>query len=294
MKTLPLNLAFWAALTLALGAQETIRVSSFSTVLTEVVQAVGGRAVEVTAHIKPGVDPHEFEPRPADLKAVGAAELVVVSALHLEGYVGKLQQAAGGKAVFLQVGGQFALTPGPQAGAPAGEGGEDPHWWHSIANMEAATRLVRDALSGIRPERREEFAANAGQYLEKLAQLEKWVRKKLAELPRNKRKLVTSHDAFQYFAREYGFTVYPVEGISSADQPSSQRVAALIRAVREQGVKAVFTENIENPKVLAEITRESGAVVGGVLYADGLGEGEAATYEGMMRHNVSTIVEALK
>lgn len=294
MKTFPLTLAFWAALSLALCAQEKLKVSSFSTVLSEVVQAVGGDAVEVTAHIKPGVDPHEFEPRPADLRKVGTADLVLVSALHLEGYVGKLQQATGGKAVFLKIGGQFVLPAAAQAGAPDGGHEEDPHWWHSIANMEAATRLVRDALTGLRPEGREVFAANAGQYLEKLAGLEKWVRKKLAELPRNKRKLVTSHDAFQYFAREYGFTVYPVEGISSAEQPSSQKVAALIRTVREQGVKAVFTENIENPKVLAEITRESGAVVGGVLYADGLGEGEAATYEGMMKHNVTTIVEALK
>ena len=105
---------------------------------------------------------------------------------------------------------------------------------------------------------------------------------------------MTSHDAFQYFAKENGFTIYAIEGLSSSDQPSSKRVADLIKTVKEQGVKAVFAESIENPKVLKEITRETGAVIGGELYADGLGEGDAATFEGMYKHNVSTIVDALK
>src|SRR6185436_3354927 len=102
------------------------------------------------------------------------------------------------------------------------------------------------------------------------------------------------HDAFQYFAKENGFTIYAVEGISSADQPSSHRVAEIIQTIKQQGVKAVFTESLENPKVLEEITRETGAKRGGKLYADGLGEGDASTYEGMYKHNVSTIVDALK
>ena len=119
-------------------------------------------------------------------------------------------------------------------------------------------------------------------------------RLKLAELPRSSRKLVTSHDAFQYFARDYGFTIYAIEGFSHADQPSSAKVARIIAAIRAQGVKAVFPESIENPKVLREITRESGAKIGPELYADGLGEGDARTYAGMFRHNVTAIVDALK
>lgn len=293
MKTCTLSLIVWATLNLALFAGEKIRISSFSTVLTEIAQAVGGERVEVSAHVKPGIDPHEFEPRPADLKAVSASQLVLLSAKHLEGYVNKLQEATGGKAKFLRVGDQMASL---QSQAAAGHDalGEDPHWWHSVANVEQATRLVRDALIELSPEDRAAFSANAERYLEKLGNLEKWVKRKLAELPRNQRKLVTSHDAFQYFARENGFTVYPVEGISSSDQPSSKKVADLIRTIRELGVKAIFTESIENPKVLQEITRESGALVGGQLYADGLGEGPAATYEGMIKHNVATIVDALK
>ena len=116
----------------------------------------------------------------------------------------------------------------------------------------------------------------------------------MAKLPRDQRKLVTSHDAFQYFAKENGFTVYAIEGISSSDQPSSKKVAQIIATVKAQGVKSIFSENIENPKVLVAITRETGAKLGGKLFADGLGENDAATYAGMYRHNVTTIVKGLQ
>ena len=287
--------AYFAAFLLAgpLFAAERIRVSSFSTILTEIAQQVGGDRVAVTAHVKPGIDPHEFELKPADLKVVGESQFVLLSAKHMEGYVSKLREATGGKGRFLEVGDGLASLKMTDGHDPA-KTVEDPHWWHSIANVQKAVKIVRDALTKISPGDAGAFSANAGKYLSRLDALQKWAKLKLAELPRDKRKLVTSHDAFQYFARENGFTIYAVEGVSSSDQPSSQRVADLIRIVKEQGVKAVFTESIENPKVLTEITRETGAVLGGKLYADGLGDGDAGTYEGMYKHNVSVIVDALK
>ena len=154
--------------------------------------------------------------------------------------------------------------------------------------------MVQDALTKLSPNDRDFFAQRANDYESHLQNLEQWVRVKLAELPRDKRKLVTSHDAFQYFARDYGFELYPIEGVSTEDQPSSRKVIELISTIKSQHVKAVFFESIENPKVIAEITRETGAKVGGELYADGLGTGAASTYEGMFKHNVTTIVEALK
>ncbi len=293
MKVAASILAVLAVAAGSLPAAERIRVSSFSTILTEVAQQVGGARVEVTGHVKPGIDPHEFEPKPADLKTVGSSQLVLLSAKHMEGYVSKLREATGGKGTFLEVGDGFASlkTADMENSARAVD---DPHWWHSVANVQRATKIVRDALVKISPADTATFSANAERYLATLDALQKWTKAKLAELPRNKRKLVTSHDAFQYFAKENGFTIYAIEGISSSDQPSSQRVAELIRVVKEQGVKAVFAEAIENPKVLKEITRETGAVMGGELYADGLGEGDASTFEGMYKHNVSTIVDALK
>ncbi len=293
MKNPAFLFAVLAFLAMPLHAVERIRVSSFSTILTEIAREVGGDRVEVTGHVKPGIDPHEFEPKPADLKTVGSAQLVLLSAKHMEGYVGKLREATGGKGNFLEVGDGFASLKMADMENSA-KTVDDPHWWHSIANVQKAAKIVRDALAKISPADAAVFPANADRYLARLDALQKWTKAKLAELPRDRRKLVTSHDAFQYFARENGFTIYAVEGVSSSDQPSSQRVAELIRIVKQQQVKAVFTESIENPKVLAEITRETGAVIGGALYADGLGDGDAATYEGMYRHNVSVIVDALK
>ena len=278
---------------LPLAAAEPIRVSTFSTILTEVAQQVGGARVVVTGHVKPGVDPHEFEPKPTDLKTVGDAQLILLSAKHLEGYVGKLKQATGAHGRLVEVGDGFSSLALADENDPS-KAAQDPHWWHSVANVAKAAKIVRDELIKISPDDRALFTANAAQYLARLETLQKWTKAKLAELPRDRRKLVTSHDAFQYFARENGFTIYAIEGISSGDQPSSKKVAEIIGVIRAQQVKAIFPESLENPKVLKEITSETGAKVGSELYADGLGEGPAATYEGMYRHNVSAIVEALK
>jgi ABC-type Zn uptake system ZnuABC Zn-binding protein ZnuA len=279
---------------LATARAEKLKVSSFSSILTEIAQEVGGNRVLVTGHVKPGVDPHEFEPRASDVKMVASADLVLLSARHLESYLGRLREAAGGRAGILEVGDRLpALRVAPGAGSHA-HGGDDPHWWHSIANIERATRIVRDEFSRLRPDDKAAFAANASAYLAKLDSLEKWVRAKVAELPRDRRKLVTSHDSFGYFAKEFGFTVYPIAGISRSDQPGSRKVADIIATIRAQQVKALFSEDMENPKVLRQITEETGARLGGELLADGLGAGELGTIEAMFRHNVTTIVEALK
>ncbi len=280
-----------------LSAAEPIHVSSFSTILTELAKAVGGERVAVTAHVRAGMDPHDFEPKPSDLRTVAGARLVLLSAKHLEGYVGKLKEATGTKGALVEVGDQFPslkLAPGADHAGHGHAAEEDPHWWHSIRNLARATKVVRDELGKISPADSATFSANADAYLGKLDALEKWVKVKIAELPRDRRKLVTNHDAFGYFAKEYGFTVYPIAGVSKNDQPGSKKVAALIAAIKAQGVKAIFSEDLENPKVIGEITRETGAKLGGELLTDGLGKGEAGTVRGMFEHNVTTIVEALK
>lgn len=299
MKSLLLSIAaslFGAA---CLAAAEPLRISSFSTVLTEIAEQVGGDRVKVIAHVQPGIDPHEFEPRPEDLKLVSQSDLILLSAKHMEGYVGKLKEATGGRSRLLEVGDQLPSLKqrhdhSDHAHGHDHKGDADPHWWHSVAHMQRATRIVRDALIALRPEAKAAFTGNAETYLARLDSLRRWMKSEVAKLPRDRRKLVTSHEAFQYFAQENGFTLYAIEGLSSADQPSSKKVAGLIELIRKQRVKAIFAEKIANPKVLTEITRETGAVLGGELYADGLGEGTGSTYDGMMRHNVTTIVGALK
>ena len=287
---------------LSAGAAETLKIASFSTVLTEIAQEVGGTHVDVAGLVKPGQDPHEYQPSPSDLKEAGEAKLVLLSGKHLEHYLDKVQEATGGKAEAIAVGDSLptlklkAAPDEPEAKAAADPNGmiDDPHWWNSVSNVEKATTIVRDVLIKLDPADREDYEKNANAYLAKLDTLNKWAKRKVAELPRDRRKLVTSHDAFQYLAKDYGFKIYAIEGVSTETEPSNRHVAELIDTINSQQVKAIFLESTLNPKVSREITRESGAKIGGTLYADGLGAGDGMTYEGIVRHNISTIVDALK
>jgi ABC-type Zn uptake system ZnuABC Zn-binding protein ZnuA len=297
-----LSILFGATSTLSANAAETLKIASFSTVLTEVVQEVGANHVNVAGLVKPGQDPHEYQPTPSDLTQAADAKLILLSGKHLEHYLDKVQQATGAKAESLAVGDDLptlkmkADPDEPQAKAEADQNGmiDDPHWWNSVANVEKATIIVRDALIKLDPDDRADYEKNARGYLAKLEALDSWVKRKVAELPRDKRKLVTSHDAFQYLAKDYGFKIYAIEGVSTETEPSNRHVAELIDDIKSQQVKAIFLESSLNPKVSREITRETGAKIGGTLYADGLGAGDGMTYEGMVRHNISTIVDSLK
>jgi ABC-type Zn uptake system ZnuABC Zn-binding protein ZnuA len=271
----------------------TMTVTSLSTILTEMAQEVGGDHVKVVALVKPGMDPHEYQPQPDDLRMASDSQLILATGKHLENYLPKLSESTGGKAAILQVGDAFPSLKITGEDAPK-TGGLDPHWWHSIRNMKVAVKTVRDEFVKLDPADKDDFQTNAAATLAKLDGLNQWARVEIAKLPKDKRKLVTSHDAFQYFARDYGFTIYPIEGVTTEDEPSSKKIAGLIDTIKAQNVKAVFFENIENPKVIQEITKETGAKVGGELYADGLGTGAEGTYEGMFQHNVTTIVEALQ
>ena len=282
-------------------AQDRLVVASLSTVLTDIAREVGGDAVEVIPIIKPGIDPHEFSPATSDIRAIGGAKVVLLSGNGMEAaYLAKLERSVGDGPTFVSIG-KFIKPIMMEAedddhghdDHQAGEKIPDPHWWHSIANAQVATDAVRDAFIQADPAHKAAYMANAKAFQGKLADLARWARLEVAKLPRERRVLVTSHDAFGYFARDYGFQIYPVEGISTEDQPSSKKVRDIVDVIEAQHVKAVFFENIENPKVLTEITKETGAKTGGILYADGLGEKDTATYEGMIRHNYSTIVSNL-
>ena len=267
-----------------------LKIASLSTITTEIAQNVGGAAVQVTPLIKAGMDPHDFQPSPWDVREIEAADLVLLTGKGMEGYLTKLEDAVGNKARFVDVGAEIPTLTLQEGDRIV----EDPHWWHSVANMKKATSVIRRHFAAADPANKALYAKNAAAYLAKLTDLEKWVRQEVAKLPRDQRKLVTSHDALQYFAQEYSFKIFAIEGVSTQDQPSSKKVTDLINTIREQQVKAVFFESIENPKVMTEITRETGAKIGGELFVDGLGEKEASTYSDMIRHNIQTIVKNLK
>lgn len=277
-----------------LRAAEPLRIASLHTVTTEIAQRVGGDRVAVTGLVKAGVDPHDYEPTPDDLKVVASSELILAAGKGLEGYLDKLKQSSGSKAPLLKAGDtlpNYKAIVGP--GHEGHDHGVDPHWWHSIGAVEKVVGVVRERLAKMRPEDKATFDKNATAYLAELKELREWAAKEIAKIPRDQRKLVTSHDAFQFFAKDFGFRIYPIRGISTDDEPSSKKVGELIAAIKKQKVRAIFPEAVENPKVMAEITRETGAKVAGALLADGLGEGEAGTYAGMYKKNVGVIVAAL-
>jgi zinc/manganese transport system substrate-binding protein len=277
--------------------QAQIKVASFSTVLSEIAQKIGGKNVVVTSVIKPGQDPHEYQLTPGDLRAATASDLVLLSGKGMEAtYLRNLRDALPKQVQVLEVGDQIpSLTKGADEGKDAEkEATQDPHWWNSVLDTEKATTVVRDAFVHLDGQHAADYQAAAQAYLNSLKELDSWARRKIAELPRNQRKLVTSHDAFQYLAKDYGFQIDSIEGLTTDQEPSVSHVTALIAEIKKQGVKAIFLENTLNPKVSVEITRESGAKIGGSLYADGLGPGDGETYAGMVRHNVNTIVDALK
>ena len=271
-------------------ARADLHVASLSTVTTDLAKQIGGNHVTVEGIIKAGIDPHEFEPTPGDVKKVADANLVLLTGKGMEGYLSKLEEAAGGSAKFVNVGKDIPSLTMTEQGRKV----EDPHWWHSVENMKGATRMVAEAFEKADPSNALSYDKNASAYLAKLDELERWIRVKLASLPHDRRKLVTSHDALGYFARDYDFTIYPVKGVSTAEDPSSQHVKEIIGVIKNQGVKAIFFETIENPRAVQQIADETGAKADASLYSDGLGETEGNTYDSMMRHNVSAIVEGLK
>ncbi|MFM8365163.1 MAG: metal ABC transporter solute-binding protein, Zn/Mn family [Verrucomicrobiota bacterium] len=292
-------------LAICLAAQaawaDVVRVASLSTVMADLAREIGGDRVEVVEIVQPGIDPHIYEPTPGDLKKISASQILLASGLGFEGYLDKLRGTFSKSGVRVVSGGDVVT---PIEGSCEEDnhsdhdhhhhGAIDPHWWHSVSNTQAVARQIRDTLSQADPEGRALYEKNAEALGRRLAGLSKWMRLQIATLPKSQRILVTSHDALGYFAKDHGFTILPVQGISTSDQPSSQKIRALIEDIKSRQVKAIFAENIENPKVLEQITAETGAKPGGVLYADGLGKGDAGSYEGMMRHNTTTIVEALR
>jgi len=198
-----------------------IKVASFSTVLSEITQKVGGKDVTVTSLIKPGQDPHEYQLTPGDLTAATAADLVLLSGKGMEAtYLNNLRDSLPKRVEVLAVGDQLPGL-GKVAGGEKGGSAEatDPHWWNSVSEVEKATALVRDELTHLDSAHTADYQAGAQAYLSELKDLDLWAKRKIAELPRDQRKLVTSHDAFQYFAREFGFQIDSIEGLTTDQEP---------------------------------------------------------------------------
>lgn len=282
----------------ALSASESpLRVATLNTVLTEIAQQVGGDAVHVDGIIRPGIDPHAFEPSAADMRILSEADLILASGLQLESYPDRLVSHLGKKRNVVLVGDYLPVALGVSKKKRLSSGSEtDSHWWHSLENVSVATDLVRDELAKLRPEFQKPFAERASAYRGRLFDLKSWADAAFRQVPPEQRYLITSHDAFGYLAHDYGLEVHAISGLSTEGEPNAKHLAALIDLIRQKKIRAVFAENDVNPKVIANLVDETGVKLGGTLYPDGLGPigSDAETYEAMYRHNVRTIVEGLR
>lgn len=289
-----LGLAAGVALPLPTFAQDKLSVVASFSILGDFLREIGGERVAVSTLVGPDGDAHVYSPTPADAKTVAGAKLVVVNGLKFEGWLTRLIKSSGTKATVATA--TTGITPLKMAGDHGHDhGGEDPHAWQSVANAKLYAGNVRDALIAADPAGKATYEANATAYLAKLDALEAEIKATVARIPADRRKAITSHDAFGYFVKAYGIEFIAPQGVSTEAEASAKDVARIIRQIKAQKVPAVFLENITNPRLAEQIARESGAKIGGRLYSDALSaeNGPAGTYIAMMKHNISQIEKAL-
>jgi zinc/manganese transport system substrate-binding protein len=287
------GLAAVLSATPALAQGKIKAVASFS-VLGDLVKNVGGDRIELATLVGPNGDAHVFSPTPGDARTLGAAKVVFVNGLGLEGWMTRLVKASGTKAPMVVA----SLGVKPLKMEDEGHPGKevtDPHAWQSIANAKIYVANIRAALSKVDPAGASAYASNANAYLAKLDALEKEVRAAIAKIPADHRKIITTHDAFGYFRAAYGMEFISPEGVSTDAEPSAKDVAKIIGQIRKQKIPAVFMENIADPRMMQQIAKESGAKIGGTLYSDALSkpDGPAGSYIDMMRNNVREFSKAL-
>jgi zinc/manganese transport system substrate-binding protein len=265
-------------------------VATFS-ILADFARNVGGERIDAVALVGPDGDTHVYQPKPADAEKLGAARLILVNGLGLEGWIDRLIKASGAKAPVV------VATKGikPQQMREEGRVELDPHAWQSIADAKIYVANIRDGLIAADPAGEAAYRANAEKYLGKLDTLEAEVKREIAKIPPGRRQIITTHDAFGYFGTAYGFRFIAPEGVSTETEASARDVAKIIRQIKSQKIPAVFLENVTDPRLARSIAAESGATVGGTLFSDALSppDGPASTYIDMMRNNVRELAAAL-
>lgn len=284
----------WAA---AARAEPLKVVASFS-ILGDLVRQVGDERVSVAVLVGPNGDAHSFVPSPGDARTLAGARLVVVNGLGFEGWIDRLVKASGTKApVVVASAGVTPIEEMQEGHAHAGHETHalDPHAWQNVANAKRYVASIRDGLIGVDPEGRATYEARASAYLAELDALDAEVRRTVAAIPEARRRVITTHDAFGYFARAYGLRFIAPQGVSSQSEATARDVARIIRQVKRDRIPAVFLENVADPRLMLQIARESGAKAGGRIFSDALSEpgGPAPTYIEMMRNNLREFSAAL-
>jgi len=282
----------------ALASEPLPVVVSFS-ILADMVRQVGGPHVYVTSLVGPNSDAHLFDPTPADARRLAAAKLVVVNGLGFEGWINRLVKSSGYRGPVTVASRGIKSIPMAAQKKDDGHGhshsSADPHAWQNLSNAKRYVENIKVALTQAMPAQAATFEARAADYLRQIDALDQSTRSRIGTVAPERRRVITSHDAFGYFAAAYGVKFYPLQGLSTGSEASAADVARIVNEIKKNKVTAIFAENISDPRVLERVARDSGAVVGGTLYADALSMPgtQADTYLKMFEHNVSTIVKGI-
>ncbi len=275
----------------ALAADKPRVVATFS-ILADLVRQVGGDAVSVDAFVGPDGDVHAYEPRPRDLRTLLAASLLVRNGLGLEGWMDRLTTAAGFKGRVVTAAERVApRTMKEQGGALA----TDPHAWQDPRNTLLYVQAIAQGLASADPGNAAAYRDRATAYSARLTDMDEWITRQFAAIPAERRRIVTTHDAFGYYGARYGVELLSAEGFSTEFEPSAKAIAALVAQVKREQVRAVFIENMTSPRMAQMLSRETGAVLGGTVYSDALSPagGPAASYLDLLRHNTNSFAAAM-
>ena len=286
-----IRLAFIALALIGIAVPAVARplevVASFS-IVGDMVQRVAGDRARVTTLVGPDADAHVFQAGPSEARVVASARLFFVNGLGYDGWTRRLLVSTGSKATLVTV--SAGVNP-----LDRGKGHADPHAWQDVTNAMIYVRNIAAALSAADPQNAAAYTASAKLYLGELESLDVSIRDGIRQVPQGSRRVITTHDAFGYFAQAYGVTFLAPLGISTEEQASAKGVAKLISQIRREKVRAVFVENISDARLITQIARETGTRVGGKLYSDALSSasGPAPSYAAMMRHNARLLTAAM-
>ncbi|MEM7253894.1 MAG: metal ABC transporter substrate-binding protein [Pseudomonadota bacterium] len=287
-------------------AADKLNVVATFTILGDMVRNVGGERISLTTLVGPNGDAHVYEPTPADARALAQADLVFVNGLAFEGWINRLVKASGYKGPIV------VATEGVDPMKIEDDHGEgdddedknkdhghhdgefDPHAWQDLAKGRVYVANIARGLASADPTHASEYRRRADVYSKELAALDAEIRSRFEAVPEDRRKVITGHDAFQYFGRAYGVAFHAPVGLSTESEPSAGELADLIRQMRDERIRVLFVENITDPRLVQQLAREADAFVGGTLYSDSLSDiaGPASTYVDMFRHNAGTMIEA--
>ena len=283
------------------GAADKLPVVASFSILGDLVRVIGADRVDVSTLVGPDQDAHVFEPTPGDAKKVAQARLLVSNGLGFDPWLGKLAHSAGYKgANVIASAGVKTIHAAEEDGHGSKEGHDhghiDPHAFQDPTKVMAYVRNISAALAKVDPAGADVYKTNATAYQAQLTELDGWAKQQFAAVPKGKRKVITSHDAFGYLGARYDITFLSPQGISTESEASAREVANLIRQIKKEKIKAVHVENMTNPKLLDQLSREAGVTMGSELYADALSAvgGPADSYLKLMRHNITELSKSMK